>query len=239
MKVSEPFVLTMLVVMPLFLMAFFKPIAGLALQSSGIQGASGWQQSVPGMMITFGFFVVGIIAFSAINERTWGTWEQLRMFTSHSYEILAGKIISPMLLCLGQIALLFALAMVLFGLTISSYGVLVAVSVCLCACIVTMGLATAGVCRTLPQANIISNLAVVGFGCLGGAFLPLHVLPGWAQAVAPVTPTYWAMRGYSVSLLPSNNSPSWAWSCAVLLAFSVTFAAVAAWTFRIGESRMR
>ncbi|MBI2170228.1 MAG: ABC transporter permease [Actinobacteria bacterium] len=174
-----------------------------------------------------------LVTFTTINERQWGTWERLRLFTGSSIELMAGKIVSPVLISLGQFTLLFLLANLLFDFNVESPGVLIVVSMALTICIVTMGIMTAAICKTLPQANVLSNLAVVGFGTVGGAFLPLDVLPGWAQGVAPATPAYWAMKGYSAAVLPGAGDVNWEAACGVLLLFSVFFALVAAWRFRV------
>ena len=39
------------------------------------------------------------------------------------------------------------------------------------------------------------------FGAIGGALVPLSVLPQWAKTIAPLTPTYWAMRGFRSVIL--------------------------------------
>ena len=58
-----------------------------------------------------------------------------------------------------------------------------------------LGVAATALSRTAQQANAFAFTGMVLFGAIGGAFVPFNVLPGWAQAIAPVTPTYWAMRG--------------------------------------------
>jgi ABC-2 type transport system permease protein len=36
---------------------------------------------------------------------------------------------------------------------------------------------------------------------LGGAMVPLTTLPGWAQAIAPASPGYWAMSALRSAVL--------------------------------------
>ena len=72
-----------------------------------------------------------------------------------------------------------------------SFPLVVAFSVCL----VLLGVAATALSRTAQQASAFAFTGMVLFGAIGGAFVPFNVLPDWARAVAPVTPTYWAMRG--------------------------------------------
>jgi ABC-2 type transport system permease protein len=80
-------------------------------------------------------------------------------------------------------------------------------------------------------------MGAIVFAGLGGAIVPITVLPGWARAVAPVTPTYWAMRGFRAVLL-KHDTLSGVWlSVVVLLAFAVFFALVAATRFSFEETK--
>ncbi len=90
---------------------------------------------------------------------------------------------------LGAGALLFGLSAQ--GSVLALVPLIVAFSICL----VLLGVAATALSRTAQQANAFAFTGMVLFGAIGGAFVPFNVLPGWARTVAPVTPTYWAMRG--------------------------------------------
>ena len=72
-------------------------------------------------------------------------------------------------------------------------------------CLVSLGVAVTALCRTAQQANSFGYLGMVLFGAIGGAFVPFNLLPGWARAIAPVTPTYWAMRGLRAVILDGRG----------------------------------
>lgn len=57
---------------------------------------------------------------------------------------------------------------------------------------------------------------------------PIAVLPGWARAVAPATPSYWAMRGFPEVALP----------IAVLLGIATIFTVVAGLRFRFDDVKV-
>jgi hypothetical protein len=74
-----------------------------------------------------------------------------------------------------------------------------------------------------------ANFGGVALAGLGGALVPPSALPGWAEAVASGTPSYWAMRGFRSVILDSDGAagirpgayppplwrrlPSWPRSC--------------------------
>ena len=56
-------------------------------------------------------------------------------------------------------------------------------------------------CRTIQQVSAVAFGGLVLFGALGGALVPLEVLPGLGSGCGPVTPTYWVMRGFGSVIL--------------------------------------
>jgi ABC-2 type transport system permease protein len=69
--------LVFMILMPLVVMAFVKPAFRFALQHTH-PGANGAEQAVPGMVVMFGFFAVGMTGFAFFREHGWNTWDRLR-----------------------------------------------------------------------------------------------------------------------------------------------------------------
>ena len=93
--------------------------------------------------------------------------------------------------------------------------------------LVLLGVAVTAVCHSAQQANAFSYAGLVLFGAIGGALVPLSVLPQWAKTIAPVTPTYWAMRGFDSVILDGQGLGAMAAPVAALTAMSLVFAVVA------------
>ena len=93
--------------------------------------------------------------------------------------------------------------------------------------LVLLGVAVTAVCHSAQQANAFSYAGLVLFGAVGGALVPLTVLPQWAKTIAPVTPTYWAMRGFDSVILDGQGLSAMAAPVAALAAMSLVFAVVA------------
>ena len=74
----DPLPLMILVIFPLILMAFLKPMVALALAAHGHPGANGAEQVIPGEAVANGFYIVGLTSFAFFAEYAWNTWDRLR-----------------------------------------------------------------------------------------------------------------------------------------------------------------
>src|SRR5690349_3674508 len=82
----EPMPVIVMTFMPLVLMALFEPVF-----------AAGTAQSVPGMTVLFGFFLVGQVGYAFFREHAWGTWERLRATDLSRPQLLGAKVVVPLL----------------------------------------------------------------------------------------------------------------------------------------------
>ena len=71
-----------------------------------------------------------------------------------------------------------------------------------------------------------------------GVFLPVEFLPGWAQAIAPFTPAYWAMEGFREVTLRSGGLADVAVPLLVLAGFTVAFAVIAVVRFQVEDTKV-
>ncbi|HUP85866.1 MAG TPA: ABC transporter permease [Acidimicrobiales bacterium] len=227
--------LIILTAMPLLMIAFFKPVARLALVGDNPK-ANGSEFTVPGMTTMFAFFLVGFIGFSFFAERQWNTWERLRASPASNAEILVGKVVPAIVLSLFQQTVLFSAGYVLFGMRIrGSVLGLAVVSLALTICLVSVGVLCAALFRTQQQLNAISNLGAMILAGISGALVPLSVLPAWARTVAPIAPQYWAMRGFRSTILDGGGVSSVLLPVGVLLAVAAVAAGIALLRFRFDD----
>jgi ABC-2 type transport system permease protein len=75
------------------------------------------------------------------------------------------------------------------------------------------------------------------FGAIGGALVPLAVLPEWAKKIAPITPTYWAMRGFRSVILDGQSFGAMVAPIAALAAMSAVFAVIALRRLRFDDAK--
>lgn len=235
----EPGMLLQMLFMPIVMIAFLKPAFGPALAQAGFEGASGAEQAVPGMIVMFSFFGAGTVGFAFFREHGWGTWDRLRASQARSAEIIVGKAVPVFLLVVAQQTILFAVGVWLFDMRIRGSVVgLAAVSVTLAVCLIAFGVLFAAYLRSSQSLNTVNSLTVMTLAGLGGAFTPVDVLPGWAQAIAPATPTYWAMEGYRAVILEAGRLAAVVEPILVLLLFTVVLGALAIRRFSFDETKI-
>jgi ABC-2 type transport system permease protein len=235
----DPAFLLLMTVMPLVVMAFIKPAFRASLLLAGDPKANGAEQAVPGTTVMFAFFLVGNVGFAVFREHGWNTWERLRASQATPMELMLGKTVVPLLSLVLQLTVLFGLGGLAFGLHVrGSYAGLVAVAGALALALVGLGLLLLAVCRTIMQLNAASNLGTMVFAGLGGAITPISSLPGWARSMAPITPSYWAMRGFRSVIIKPGGLDAVVAPVTMLVGFAVVFGALAATRFRASETKV-
>lgn len=239
---SDPVFLLSMTVMPLIVMAFIKPAFGattIPLGGAAMDGeVNGAEHAVPGVTVMFAFFLVGNVGFGVFREHGWNTWERLRASRAAPAEVMAGKVVVPLLTLALQLSVLIGLGGVLFDLDVrGSIAAMAVVAAALALCLVSLGLLLLAVARSIMQLNAVSNLGTMLFAGLGGAIAPIAVLPGWARAIAPGTPSYWAMRGFR-DVIGGGGFAEIALPVGVLLGFATGFAVLAGIRFRFDEVKV-
>ncbi len=235
----DPVFLIVMFGMPLAIMPLMRETMGLALGASGYAGADGAEQVVPGQMILFGFFVAGSTAFSLFREHGWRTWDRLRASPASPRSLLAGFAIPwTGIHTLFQITLL-ASGAVFFGLRLDggSPVALLLLVVSFAFCVVSIVLLGAATFRTVNQVQALVNIGAMVMGGIGGALVPIELLPGWAQGLAPFTPHYWAMEGHLSLFLESGGLGDIWPSLVVLTTIGVVASALATIRFRADETK--
>lgn len=236
---KDPSTAIFVVVMPLAMAALMKGLFREALAGQGIQGANGSEFAVPGMAVAFAAFSVGYSGFAFFRDHGWGTWERLRASPATSLDILVGKVTPAVGVTLMQLALLFLLGGPLLGFRVAGSTIaLIPVIVVLALCLNAFGVAVTAMSRTSQQLNAVGSAGGFLLAILGGAFVPMETMPGWAQAIAPGVPTYWAMRAFRDVILEGAGLASTVTPSVVMLGFAVGFAVLAATRFRFDEPKV-
>lgn len=236
---ADPGPIVVTTLMPLVLMAFLQGMGRAVLQAEGFTGASGAEQVVPGMAVLFAFFGVGYLGMAFFQEHGWGTWQRLRASAARPSEILLGKMLPSALVILAQLGVLFGAGILLFGLQVrGSIGGLAVMLVAATVFLVGLSMLCVAVFRTINQLMAAVNVGAMVVAGLGGALAPLSVLPGWARAVAPASPAYWALEGFRAVVLEGSGVSGTLIPAGVLLAFAALAAAGSAVRFRFADEKV-
>jgi ABC-2 type transport system permease protein len=232
---GDPMAVVPLIVLPLVMMPFLLSAFKAAFHFAGLHRATGAEQAIPGMAVTFAFFLVMNTCSSFFREHTWMTWDRLRASPTGKAEILLGKMVTPLIEFALQFVLLFGFAGLLLDLQVrGSWLGLCAVGCVFAVFLVTTGIAVAGICRTFMQASAAVTAGALAMAGFAGALVPYALMPPWAQSVSPLVPSYWAMQGYKHAIFGGQTVLL---PILLLLGFSLISAAVAISCFRFDDPK--
>jgi len=235
----DPLPIMVLVIFPVITMAFLKPAFQPALVQAGHLGANGAEQVVPGQAVISAFFVVSLVSNGFFFEHSLNTWDRLRASQATSLEIILSKTLPRIAMSIAQFVVIFAAGVWLFDLNIRGDAVtLVPLILAIALCLNMLGVAATAVFRTAQQAQSFAIVGMVLFGALGGALVPFDVLPEWAQAIAPITPTYWAMKGFESVILDGEGLDGIAAEIGALSGMAALFLAISLRRFRFDERKV-
>jgi len=235
----DPWFVLIMFAMPVVVMPLFRGLIETSLQSSGYTEASGAEIVVPGQMVMFGFFVAGTVGFSVFREHGWKTWDRLRASAISPRMLLVGFTLPWTLVHVCYSGALLLTGALTVGLRLNG-GSIVAVGLMLVAyssVVVSIMLLLTATFRTVNQLSGFQNIGAMAFAGLGGALVPFEQLPGWARAVGPLTPAYWAMRGHRSIFLDAGGLSEVALPAAVLFGAAVVLSLVAAIRFKVDETK--
>jgi ABC-2 type transport system permease protein len=236
---SDPSTVIFVIVMPLIMVALMKELFATALRAEGFQDVNGSEFAVPAMAVGFAAFGVGYAGFTFFRDHGWGTWDRLRATPASSVDIMAGKVLPNIAVTFVQLALLFLLGGPLFGLQVrGSWLALTLLIAVVALALAAFGMLVTAVTRTMNQLNAVGSVGGMAMAMLGGAWVPVATMPGWAQAIAPALPTYWAMRGFRDVILAGKGVAQVALPVLVMVGFGLLYTAVAAARFRFEDTKV-
>ncbi len=193
----------------------------------------GFNQSSPGMLVTFGLVLMLSGATVLVAEREQGTLRRLLVLPLGKAGILTGKLSGIWAAGLAQAAVLIAAGALAFHVNWGrSPAALVVMVLAFGFSIASLGMLLAALSRTYAQANALVNILMYSIAALGGAWWPSEIMPGWMQGVAKAVPTYWAMQGFSNIITRGLGLQAVLPQAAALVAFGGLFLVVGVRRFR-------
>lgn len=172
-------------------------------------------------------------ALAVVKEREKGTIEQLTVTPIRPAELILGKLLPFAGVGLVIALLVTTAAVVVFGIPFRGHLVeLVAMELLFLLSTLGFGLLASTLARTQQQAMLAAMLILLPSFLLGGLFYPISNMPGWAQALADLSPVRWfAVMVRGVFLQGTGFSTLW-WESAMLGLLGVVVLAIAMLRFR-------
>jgi ABC-2 type transport system permease protein len=221
----EPGPLIGRLVMPLMLLLALRPLYEAA------QGPDGTGQAVVGALVTFSLLAMSIVGAAILSERDWRTWDRLRATPVRPLELMAGKALPVFAVLIAQQAVVLGFGVGVLGMPVAAPWLLVTACAAWGLALLGLGTAAGVLARSYGQLSAVFDIGAFVLTTLGGALVPLDTLPGWARAVGPVSPGYWAAG--ALRHAAAGDTSSTLTGAAVLLGVAAASGALAAW--RIGR----
>lgn len=186
--------------MPVVLMPVFEPLYRAAIGPNS--GNSAIAEAAPRVLVIFSVFAVSTIGAAMLNERTWRTWSWQRATPASAWELLLAKTLPLFGVLLLQQALVLGVAGLVFGLRLPGSVVVLAVAGAAWAlCILAFGALVATFARTNNQLSSTSDVTGLLLSSLGGAIVPVQLMPAWMQVISPLSPAHWGLQALRGALL--------------------------------------
>lgn len=195
--------------------------------------------SVAGFAILFAFLIAHDTASSIFGEKREGTFRRLLAAPMTKGDLLLGKMLPNFVIVLLQMAVIFAVSLVLLPLLgqdapemgNSPLG-LVVVTILVALCSTSLGILIASLARTESQVGGISSLVLWLAGLFGGAFIPGFLLSGFLDTIGKVVPHYWALQAYNNLMIRGQGLIDILPELGILAGFTVVFFVVGLLRFR-------
>jgi ABC-2 type transport system permease protein len=173
-------------------------------------------------------FSVGGSRISA--ERSSGWLRQLQASPLRPVDYIVGKLVAGLVMSVPALVLMAGLAIVWNGVSLEPLVWLELGSALLAGSLVFGLLALlAGFLFDVDSATVAANVIIFGFGVLGGLFTPIEEMPGTIANVARSLPS-WRLADVGWRIVGGRSQD--VLDVAIVVAFGVAFALLAAWRFR-------
>ncbi len=193
-----------------------------------------FQVTVPGNALLFSFFIAVTVALGFVEERRVGTFRRLLASPVSRPRVLLAKLVPYFLVGLVQMAFLFGVGIVGFGMAVAGSALaLCALTAASVFCAVSLGLFIASFGGTEKQVGGFASLAVLVMGLIGGAMYPRALMPESMQTLGLLVPHGWGLDGYYDVLVRAGTTVGdIAPHICAMCAFGAAFAVFGALRFR-------
>jgi ABC-2 type transport system permease protein len=211
-------------------------IAAVAKSANSPRQYNSFAHSFAGMSVQFILFMGIDFGIGLLLMRREDIWKRLRVAPISRTDIILARIIASTIISVAFISAIYSAAMMIFGVRVDgSWLGFVAIVIAFAMLNASFGLLIAAIGKSPEAARGLAIFATLILVMIGGAWVPSFVFPEWLQSISHVTPTYWAVEGLSAMTWRGLGIGEAVKPIAVMLGFTMVFAALAMWRFRWEE----
>lgn len=202
-------------------------------QVGDVEAIAASNLTLPGYLTMFVFFAAALSAEAIARERKNHTLERLLSNGTTRPAILFGKFLSSVYRGGMQLAVLWGVGLIAFGIDIGASPIaVIGVSILMVLASSAFGVMLASMVDSVRTASSAAVLASLSMAALGGSWWPLFIAPDWQQQLAKVTPHSWANTAFNKLMLFGAEGSEVVLEMAALGLFTVGFMAIAIARFR-------
>jgi ABC-2 type transport system permease protein len=194
---------------------------------------SGSAHAFAGMGVQALFFGAMEFAMAMMRDRESGIWSRMRASPVSPWILLFGRMAGSVVLSFITYLVVFSTGALIFGFRIqgSFFGFLL-VAFGLAIFVAATGLFIAALGKTESQSRRLSILVILVMLMLGGAWVPIFLLPKQIQAISLFTPVRWAVDGIDAMTWKGEGFTSALLPFGVLTFFGIALAIFAGSKFK-------
>ncbi|MDN6487029.1 ABC transporter permease [Ancrocorticia populi] len=154
-------------------------------------------------VIAFGAAFVGIYA-GATHLALWrenGMFNVLRNFPLSSNTVLGAQATAGTVLLLVQALLLFVIAIVMGTRPVATAPLALVPVILGYLLFFFLGVLLGIVVPSMAGVSMAATVIIIPLGMIGGAMMPMELMPDWVQTIGPFTPVYHMREAISMTLI--------------------------------------
>ena len=194
-------------------------------------GYNGYAHSFAGMGVQFIMFLGVDMGIGILLARRTGIYHRLLAAPIGLNTVLLARAASAAVIAFVLLCVMFAFAVLVFGVKIANPAGFVGVAVCFSLLTASFGLLIAAFGKTPEAARGIAVFATLIMVMLGGAWVPSFLFPDWIQKVALAVPTRWAIDGLDAMTWRGLGFEAAGMAMLAQLGFAAVFAGLALYKF--------
>ncbi|MFL6676294.1 MAG: ABC transporter permease [Massilia sp.] len=195
------------------------------------QGFNGYAHSFAGMGVQFILFMGIDMGVGILLARRSGVWNRLLSAPVTLTGVLMARAASAAIIAFALLCVIFAVAVLAFGVHITSLAGFAGVGITFAFLTAAFGLLIAAFGKTPEAARGLALFATLVMVMLGGAWMPSFMFPEWMQKFTLIIPTRWAVDGLDAVTWRGLGLEAAAPAMAAQLGFAAVFLVLALWKF--------
>ena len=194
---------------------------------------NGYGHAFAGMGVQFILFLGIDVGIGLLLQRQRGLWKRFRAAPLSRGVLLGSRAASAAILAFFVLMVNFGFARLVFGVRVSgSMAGFLGVAAAFALMTAAFGLLIASLGKTPEATRGLTILVTLVMVMLGGAWIPMFLVPAWLQKFTLVMPTRWAIDGLEAMTWRGLGFSSAIAPIAVQLGFAAVFGVLAVARFR-------